>query len=173
MQHQGTSPSKGKARWNHIRQSLSNRLNFGFAEVVQKGEAIISRASFVVIASMALCACALSPGGRMQMTAPASVSAVYSEIDMKLALVTEGDTDSTCIEECKLDHAFEQRILVMGTRLANAAFETYPELAERFDKFKFVIAEKNNPGSTSSAAGTVAIFRGVQNSNRAKKFWPS
>lgn len=137
-------------------------MNFGFAGVIQKGETIISRASIVVIASMALGACALSPGGRMQMTAPASVSAVYSEIDMKLSLVTEGDTDSTCLEECKLDHAFEQRILGLGTRLAIAAFETYPELPQRFDKFKFVIAEKNNPGSTSSAAGTVAIFRGVQ-----------
>ena len=130
--------------------------------MVQKGEAIISRTSFIVIASMALGGCALSPSGRMQMTAPASVSAVYSEIDMKLSLVTEGDTDSTCIEECKLDHAFEQRILGLGTRLAQTAFETYPELPQRFDKFKFVIAEKTNPGSTSSAAGTVAIFRGVQ-----------
>lgn len=127
-----------------------------------RGVAIVIRICFIVVAIMALGGCALSPSGRMQMTAPASVSAVYSEIDMKLSLVTEGDTDSTCIEECKLDHAFEQRILGLGTRLAHTAFETYPELPQRFDKFKFVIAEKANPGSTSSAAGTVAIFRGVQ-----------
>lgn len=115
-----------------------------------------------MIASITLVACASSPSGRMQMTAPTSVSAVYSEVDMKLALVTEDDTGSLCIEECDLDRAFDQRILRLGPRLAHAAFETYPELTERFDKFEFVIAEKNNHGSLSNATGSVVIFRGVQ-----------
>ncbi|MDO8811999.1 MAG: AMIN domain-containing protein [Gallionella sp.] len=127
-----------------------------------RGEAIIIRTCFVVIASITLGACASSPGGRMQMTAPTSVSAVYSEVDMKLSLVTEGNTVSPCIEECQLDRAFDQRIMGLGTRLAHTAFETYPELTGRFDKFNFVVAEKAGTGSTSSAAGTVVIFRGVQ-----------
>jgi len=97
------------------------------------------------------------------MTAPASVSAVYSEVDMHLSLVTEANTGSPCVEtECELDRVFDQRVLRLGTSLAKSAFETYPDLAGRFGKFEFVIAEKSSTGSVSSAAGTVVIFRGVQ-----------
>lgn len=130
-----------------------------------ESEIIITRTiriCFAVIASMALGACASSPTGRTKITAPTFVSALYSEVNMEFSLATEGNTDSPCIEECKLDHAFEQRILRLGARLAHAAFEIYPELTERFDKFNFVVAEKATHGSASSAAGTVVIFRGVQ-----------
>lgn len=81
---------------------------------------------------------------------------------MNFSLATESNTDSPCIEECNLDFIFEQKILRLGSRLAHAAFEIYPELTERFDKFDFVVAGKSTSGSTSSAAGTVVIFRGVQ-----------
>ncbi len=113
---------------------------------------------------MALGACASSvPGGRMQMTAPASMSAVYSEVNMKLSLVTAANADSSCAEaECELDRAFDQSVLRLGTRLAQAAYEAYPDLGKRVGSFEFIIAEKANPGSTSSASGTVVIFRGVQ-----------
>lgn len=99
----------------------------------------------------------------MQMTAPTSVSAVYSEVDMQLSLVTEANTVSPCVgSECELNRAFDQMVLRLGTRLAQSAFETYPDLTKRFDKFEFIIAEKASQGSVSSAAGTVVIFRGVQ-----------
>lgn len=113
---------------------------------------------------MALCACTTSsPNGRLQITAPPSVSAVYSEVNMQLSLVTETNISSPCIgAECKFDRAFDQSVLRLGTKLARAAFEIHPDLAQRFDKFDFVIAEKANPGSVSSAAGTVVVFRGVQ-----------
>ncbi len=97
------------------------------------------------------------------MTAPASVSAVYSEVNMQVSIVTAANADSPCVgAECELDRAFDQSILRLGTRLAQAAFETHPDLAGRLGKFEFVIAEKADPGSVSSAAGTVVIFRGVQ-----------
>lgn len=114
---------------------------------------------------MALGACATSSSsdGRLQMTAPASVSAVYSEVDMQLSLVTEANIGSPCVgAECEFDRAFDHSVLRLGTRLAQSAFETYPDLTKRFGKFEFVIAEKANPGSISSATGTVVIFRGVQ-----------
>lgn len=118
----------------------------------------------VVVACMALCSCAsLSPSGRMRMTAPNSVSAVYSEVDMRLSLVTEANTVSPCVGTgCALDRAFDQRVLRLGAGLAQSAFETYPDLAKRFDKFEFVIAEKANPGIISGTTGRVVIFRGVQ-----------
>lgn len=113
---------------------------------------------------MALGACAASsPVGRLQMTAPASVSAVYSEVDMQLSLVTEADTKSPCAgAECELDRVFDQRVLRLGTSLAKSAFETYPDLAKRLSGFEFVIAEKAGSGTVSSATGTVVIFRGIQ-----------
>jgi hypothetical protein len=99
----------------------------------------------------------------MQMAAPASVSTAYSEVDMKLSLAAESNSVSPCVgAECELDRAFDQKVLRLGTYLAQSAFEAYPDLANHLDKFEFVIAEKANPGSISSAAGTVIIFRGVQ-----------
>ena len=99
----------------------------------------------------------------MQMTAPASVSAVYSEANMQLSLVTAANTDAPCEgAECELDRAFDQSVLQLGTRLAQTAFEAYPDLAQRIGKFEFIIAEKAAPGSVSSATGRVVIFRGVQ-----------
>lgn len=124
---------------------------------------MIARVWFVVLASILLGACATSPQGRMQVTVPSSVSAVHSEMGMRLNLISAVDISSPCVGvECRLDRAFDQRVLRLGTRLAQSAFEIYPELTERFSKFEFVIAEKAEPGSASSAAGTVVIFRGVQ-----------
>lgn len=124
---------------------------------------MIARVWFVVLASMLLGACTTSPQGRIQVTVPASVSAVHSEVGMRLSLASEVDTPSSCVGvECRLDRAFDQRVQRLGTRLAQSAFEIYPDLTERFSQFEFVIAEKAEPGSASSAAGTVVIFRGVQ-----------
>jgi predicted Zn-dependent protease len=124
---------------------------------------MIARIWFGVLASILLGACATSPQGRMQVTVPSSVSAVHSEMGMHLNLVSAVDVSSPCVGvECRFDRAFDQRVLRLGARLAQSAFEIYPELTERFSKFEFVIAEKSEPGSASSAAGTVVIFRGVQ-----------
>jgi hypothetical protein len=97
------------------------------------------------------------------MTVPTSVSAVYSEVDMRLSLVTESNPVSPCTgAECELDRDFDQKVLRLGTGLAKSAFAAYPDLATRLDKFEFVIAEKANPGTVSNASGKVVIFRGVQ-----------
>jgi Zn-dependent protease with chaperone function len=124
---------------------------------------MIARFWFVAFASMLLGACASSPQGRMQVTVPSSVTAVHSEMGMRLSLASVADTPAPCVGvECRLDHAFDQRVQRLGARLAQSAFEIYPDLSERFNQFEFVIAEKAEPGSASSAAGTVVIFRGVQ-----------
>jgi len=125
---------------------------------------IIIRILLVAIASMALVACsASSPGGRLQMTAPTSVSAVYSEVNLQLFLITEANAGSPCVGgECEFNRTFDRMVLRLGTRLAESAFAAYPALSERFGKFEFVIAEKAGAGSISNAAGRVIIFRGVQ-----------
>lgn len=113
-------------------------------------------------------ACATSPEGRTQLVAPTPLhgfSAVYSEFDMHLQLVTAADAPSCREAECAADRAFDQRILALGRRLADAAFRQHPDLHLRFPRFDFVVADKRDPGAASSAAGTVVIFRGVRRLN--------
>lgn len=111
-----------------------------------------------------LTACATSPEGRSQLVAPAPLqgfSAVYSEFDMSLQLVTAADAPSCRDAECAADRAFDRRILALGRRLADAAFRQYPDLHLRFPHFDFVVADKTDAGAASSAGGTVVIYRGV------------
>jgi len=113
-------------------------------------------------------ACATSPEGRRQIVAPTALqgfSAVYSEFDMRLQLVTAADAPMCREAECAADRAFDLRILVLGKRLADAAFRQYAELHLRFPRFDFVVADKLDPGAASSAAGTVMIYRGVRRLN--------
>ncbi|MDK9703903.1 MAG: M48 family metalloprotease [Sulfuritalea sp.] len=118
-----------------------------------------------LLPALFLAACATSPEGRRQLTAPAPLqgfSAVYSEIDMHLQLVTATDAPSCQEALCAADWAFGQRILAIGKRLADVAYRQYPDLHLRFPRFEFVVADKSDPGAASSAAGTVVIYRGVR-----------
>jgi Zn-dependent protease with chaperone function len=115
-----------------------------------------------------LTACATSPEGRKQLLAPAPLqnfSSVYSEFDMRLQLVTAADAPACTEAECDADRAFDQRILLLGQRLAEAAYRQYPDLESRFPHFEFIVADKTDPGAASSAAGTVVIYRGVRRLN--------
>jgi predicted Zn-dependent protease len=123
----------------------------------------------MLIALMAMLlatACATSPGGRTQITPPVGFegfSAVYSEIDMQLQLITAADAPGCHEADCLADRDFEQRVLAVGGRLADVAFRQHPDLHLRFPRFEIVVADKRDPGSASSAAGTVVIFRGTRN----------
>ncbi|MDP2823091.1 MAG: M48 family metalloprotease [Sulfuritalea sp.] len=110
-------------------------------------------------------ACATSPEGRTQLLAPTPLqgfSAVYSEFDMHLQLVTAADAPLCREAECAADREFDQRILALGRRLADVAYRQHVELHLRFPRFEFIVADKADAGTASSAAGTVVIYRGVQ-----------
>lgn len=94
-----------------------------------------------------------------------ALSAVYSEIDMQLQLITAASHPPCAGVECELDRAFDLRVISLGERLARAAYRLYPELLERFPRFEFVVVDKAEPGSLSSSAGTVVIFRGLRRQN--------
>ncbi len=118
---------------------------------------------WAVIVCSLLGACSTSPYGRAQLTVPQPVSEVYSEVNMRLQLVTAADAKGKCVEsECDASKEFELRVARLGERLADKAFEIYPELRERIGRFAFVIAEKAEPGTTSNDSGTVAIFSGTR-----------
>lgn len=110
-------------------------------------------------------ACATSPEGRSQLVAPTALqgfSAVYSEFDMRLQLVTAADAPPCREAVCAADWAFDQRILALGRRLADVAYRQHADLHLRFPRFDFVVADKVDAGAASSAAGTVVIYRGVR-----------
>lgn len=110
-------------------------------------------------------ACTTAPEVRKQLQAPAGLhgfSAVYSEFDMRLQLVTAADAPACRESECMADRAFDQRILAIGRRLADVAFRQHPDLHLRFPRFEFVVADKRDPGAASSSAGTVVLYRGIR-----------
>lgn len=116
----------------------------------------------ILICSL-LGACSTSPYGRSQLTVPQSVSEVYSEVNMRLQLATTADARYKCTEsECDASKDFELRVARLGERLADKAFEIYPELHERIGRFEFVTSDKAEPGATSNASGTVVVFSGTR-----------
>lgn len=122
-----------------------------------------ARAWFFVLASIVLGACTTPASQDQLISVPPQVSNAYSEMDMRLRLIAETDIKSPCAgEECDLNRVFDQRVLQLGECLAKSAFETHPDLSGRIIRFEFLVAEKSEPGSASSAAGTIIIFRGVQ-----------
>ena len=126
------------------------------------------RALFSVFLLFFITACATSPEGRPQLMAPAPLqgfSAVYSEFDMHLQLVTAADSPACPEMECVADRAFDQRILALGRRLADIAFRQHADLYLRFPRFEFIVADKADPGAASSAGGTVILYRGLQRMN--------
>lgn len=109
--------------------------------------------------------CATSSEGRLQLLPPEPLkgfSAVYSEFDMRLQLVIASDAPQCSEAECAADRAFDQRILVLGRRLAEMAYRQHADLYLRFPRFEFVVADKADPGTASSAAGTVVVYRGIR-----------
>lgn len=117
---------------------------------------------------LTIAGCSTSPEGRTQLVLPGSMhsfSAIYSEIDMRMQLITATSDPACGEEECVANRAFDLKILTLGERLAGAAFRQYPDLTTRFPQFEIIVADKADPGAASSAAGAVVIYRGVQRLN--------
>jgi predicted Zn-dependent protease len=107
--------------------------------------------------------CAASPhSGRAQLTAPAPVSAAYSEMKMQMTLVTMPD-GSAGVGQTASDApvTFEQRVARIGMELARVAYELHPELRDRVEKFEFIIADKSEAGTVSTSYGRIVILRPV------------
>lgn len=116
-----------------------------------------------------LCACAILGGcassphdGRAQLTVPTPMSAVYSEVNLQLMLVTRADAPNRCIDPvCALWDGFDQRVTRIGPDLAKAAYEHYPDLRGRVNNFEFIVADKSEPGTVSTSMGRIIILRPV------------
>lgn len=116
----------------------------------------------VVVALLGACA-TTTPGGRSQLSAPDPISSVYSSLDLSLTLASLASITTSCEGlQCQVDKGFERQVARLGTRLAESAYETYPDLKQRIPKFNFMVAEKMEGGSSSDASGTIVIYRGVR-----------
>lgn len=108
-------------------------------------------------------ACSSSPYGRSQLTVPQPLSEIYSEVNMRLQLATTADARYQCAEsECDASKEFDMRVARLGERLADKAFELYPDLRERIGHFEFLTSDKAEPGTTSNASGTMVVFSGTR-----------
>ncbi|OGA21860.1 MAG: hypothetical protein A3I02_15685 [Betaproteobacteria bacterium RIFCSPLOWO2_02_FULL_67_26] len=117
----------------------------------------------------ALCACAMLSGcaatpqdGRLSLNLPPEMTAVYSEVDMQLMLVTRADAPSRCTEPaCSMWDDVDQRVARIGPDLAKAAYRLYPDIASRVRNFEFVVADKSEPGTVSASSGRIMVLRPV------------
>jgi predicted Zn-dependent protease len=121
--------------------------------------------ALALAAFAALGGCAsTAPGGRAQVTMPTSLSAVYSSVDMNMQLGSAASIAEPCVGvQCQLNAGFDKQVQRIGARLAQSAYDTYPDLKQRVPRFEFVVAEKSQPGSASNASGTIVVYRGVRN----------
>lgn len=129
---------------------------------------ILLRPLFGITAAVAcaiLGACASYPhSDRAQLVAPSPVSAVYSDTNLRLVLALLPDLKGECEASTCPDRAiFDRRVSEVGAGLAEAAFRTYPELAERVPGFEFRVEDKAEPATASTARGLVVVMRAARN----------
>jgi predicted Zn-dependent protease len=94
---------------------------------------------------------------------PATISNIYSDIDMRMRLATKPNAKACVGEACVLNSAFDVQVEAFGERLAVTAYKTYPDLRKRVKNFTFIVVDKKEPSMASNGAGKIVIFRGIQN----------
>lgn len=124
----------------------------------------------VILASGLLAACAASSrDGRLQVVADPKLSAVYSEVDMRVKLATtadapaDGHQDGPCVQSvCDARPEFGRKVVEAGKRLAKIAYKKFPGLDGRVAKFDFAVAGKTEAGTLSSSSGAIVVLDGVR-----------
>lgn len=104
--------------------------------------------------------CAVSPQGRLRVTAPDDVSAAYSEIELQTSLAIASRSD--CLDaDCLRSAAFKEQLQRVGERLAAAAATAYPERMGQGLRFEFSVAPRGEFGTLSNAAGRIVLLDGI------------
>ncbi|MDP3088027.1 MAG: M48 family metalloprotease [Methylotenera sp.] len=100
---------------------------------------------------------------KLAQSPPATISNIYSDIDMRVRLATKPNAKACEGDSCAVNSTFDALVTELGGRLAVTAFKTYPDLKYRIKDFTFVVADKKEPGMASNGAGKIVLFRGIQN----------
>ena len=139
------APGRGASEWRGLR-----------------GGGVLRTAAGVLFLCTLLVACASSPhNDRAQLAAPLTVSKVYSSANLHMMLAVSPNAPSCDEFECLLRAEFNRRVAQAGARLSEAAYRNYPDLAARVPAFEFLVADKADAGTASSAAGEIVILRPV------------
>jgi predicted Zn-dependent protease len=96
-------------------------------------------------------------------SAPATISNIYSDIDMRMRLATKPNAKACVGDACVVNSTFDAQVTELGERLAVTAYKTYPDLMGRVKSFSFVVVDKKEPSMASNGAGKIVVFRGIQN----------
>jgi len=96
-------------------------------------------------------------------SAPASITNVYSDIDMRLKLAVKPNEKACNGDQCLANKVFDAQVQKLGVRLAASAYKAYPGLEKRITGFTFSMAEKKDIGIASNSTGKIVVFRGLQN----------
>ena len=117
----------------------------------------------IIVVCTTMGGCATNPhNDRAQFVAPPVVSEVYSRANLQFMLVSTSSVPSGCGDaDCFNREQFERRVAGVGARLAAAAYQAYPGLAERVPGFDFSVVDKAEPGTVSTAGGQVVVLRPV------------
>lgn len=94
---------------------------------------------------------------------PATISNIYSDIDMRMRLATKPNAKACVGDACVVNSIFDAQVTELGERLAVTAYKTYPDLKARVKSFTFVVVDKKEPSMASNGAGKIVVFRGIQN----------
>src|SRR5688572_17152891 len=89
--------------------------------------------------------CATSPvDGRAGYATPKHISAVYSQFNMKMRLLLAADAPQSA-EECTGQDCLDYRIAALGPRVAQAAYEAYPDFGCQVQNLEFLVVDKKEP----------------------------
>lgn len=93
---------------------------------------------------------------------PDSISDIYSDVDMRMRLAAKPNAAPCVAESCNFNQEFDARVQQLGAQLSTSAYTVYPAIKKRVPQFTFSVADKKESGTASNGAGTIVLFRGLQ-----------
>lgn len=92
----------------------------------------------------------------------ASISDLYSDIDMRVRLATKASLTACAATQCEENHLFDARVGAIGLYLSKSAAQLYPQQEKLIQKMVFSVIDKQEPGTASNNKGQIVVLRGVQ-----------
>lgn len=96
---------------------------------------------------------------------PSSINHLYTDIDMRVRLATKPNEAPCSGDQCLENKIFDLQVQQIGQTLADAAYQTYPELKNKIPHFSFSVVDKKEVGMASNGSGKIVVFRGMQHLN--------
>lgn len=93
----------------------------------------------------------------------ASISDIYSDIDMRVRLATKAGVAACQAIQCEENRDFDARVSAIGHYLSKVALQLYPQQQKVIQRMVFSVADKQEPGTASNNKGQIVVLRGVQN----------